>query len=301
MDVVMQRGTHLFVTALDLFFLDCEARRLTDQTLSFYRAKLSLFIRWCEADGLETVEDLTAHHIRRYLVDLHRRDLSSQYQHDIARAIRAFLNYCVRDEILEKSPFTKVQMPRLEKKILDAFSPDDIRRILKGCGTERDRALCLFLLDTGVRASELVALNVEDIDLKTGTVTVRLGKGQKGRTTYVGARTRKQLVRYFAERGNLKGQKPAFAAEWSGKRLTLSGLIQIMRRLQQRSEVATCTCHAFRRTFALNCLRNGMNIYVLARLMGHTDITVLLQYLPLVAEDLQDAHARFGTVDHLLG
>ena len=297
----MQRGTHLFSTVFDLFLLDCEARRLTDQTLSFYRAKLSLFFRWCEADGLEAIQELTAHHIRRYLVELHRRELSSQYQHDIARAIRAFLNYCVRDELLEKSPFAKVQMPRLEKKILEAFTPDDIRRILKNCPSERDRALCLFLLDTGLRASELIALNVEDVDLKTGTVTVRLGKGQKGRTTYVGARTRKQMVRYYSERRNLKGREPAFAAEWSGKRLTLSGLIQIMSRLQERSGVAICTCHTFRRTFALNCLRNGMNIYVLARLMGHTDITVLRQYLPLVADDLQDAHARFGTVDHLLG
>ena len=296
----MQRRTHLFSTALDLFFLDCEARRLTDATLSFYRGKLSLFIRWCEAEGLETIQDLTAHHIRRYLVHLHRRQLSSQYQHDLARAIRAFLNYCVRDELLEKSPFAKVQMPRLEKKILEAFSPDEVRLILKSCRTERDRALCLFLLDTGVRASELIALNVEDVDLKTGMVTVRLGKGQKGRTTYAGARTRKQLTRYFAERGTLKGREPAFATEWAGKRMTLSGLIQLMGRLQERSGVTTCTCHTFRRTFALSCLRNGMNIYVLARLMGHADITVLRQYLPLVEDDLQDAHARFGTVDNLL-
>jgi integrase/recombinase XerD len=192
-------------------------------------------------------------------------------------------------------------MPRLEKKILEAFSADEIRLLLKSCATERDRALCLFLLDTGVRASELVALNVEDIDLKTGMVTVRLGKGQKGRTTYAGARTRKQLRRYFAERDTLKGREPAFITERANKRMTLSGLIQIMGRLQERSGVATCTCHAFRRTFALNCLRNGMNIYVLARLMGHADITILRQYLPLVEDDLQDAHARFGAVDRLLG
>ncbi len=75
----------------------------------------------------------------------------------------------------------------------------------------------------------------------------------------------------------------------------------MMARLQQRSGVATCTCHTFRRTFAINCLRNGMNIYVLARLMGHADITVLRQYLPLIEDDLQEAHARFGAVDNLLG
>lgn len=296
----MQRGTRIFLTALDLFFLDCEARRLTDATLSFYRAKLTLFIRWCEAEGLESVDELTAHHIRRYLVHLHRRNLSSQYQHNLVRAIRAFLNYCVRDEIIEKSPFSKVQMPRLEKKVLEALSPEDIRLILKNCAYDRDRALCLFLLDAGLRASELLALNVEDVDLKTGTVTVRLGKGQKGRTTYIGVHTRKQLRRYYAERGTLRERDPAFVSEMSGKRMTLSGLVQIMRRLQKCSGVPHCTCHTFRRTFALNCLRNGMNIYVLARLMGHADITVLRQYLPFVEDDMQDAHARFGAVDNLL-
>ena len=255
---------------------------------------------WCEAAGSEIIQDLTAHHIRRYLVELHRRNLSSQYQHDLARAIRAFLNYCVRDELLEKSPFDKVQMPRLEKKILEAFSTEEIHRLLKGCTRERDRTLCLFLLDTGLRASELIALNVEDVDIRTGMVTVRLGKGQKGRTTYVGARTRKQLRRYFAERGDPKGRAPAFTSERGGKRLTLSELIQIMARLQKSSGVGTCTCHTFRRTFAIQCLRNGMNVYILARLMGHADITILQQYLALVEEDLQDAHAKYSAVDNLL-
>jgi integrase/recombinase XerD len=204
----MQRGTQLFLTALDLFFLDCEARRLTDGTLSFYHAKLTLFVRWCEAEGLESVQELTAHHIRRYLVHLQRRQLSSQYQHNLARAIRAFLNYCVRDEIIEKSPFDKVQMPRLEKKVLTALTPEEIHTVLRSCHTARDKALCLFLLDSGVRASELIALNLADMDMKSGLVTVQLGKGQKGRTTYIGARSRKELRRYLATLPSAKSQKP---------------------------------------------------------------------------------------------
>lgn len=295
----MHLGTHRFSDALDLFLLDCEARRLTPSTLTFYRVKLSLFFRWCEGDGLQTIQELTSHHIRRYLVHLQRRQLSSQYQNNLARAIRAFLNYCVRDELLDTSPFAKVQMPRIEKKVLAALSQAEIQAILRSCLSERDRALCLVLLDSGVRASELVALNVGDIDLKTGLVSVRLGKGQKGRTTYVGARTRKQLKRYWAGRGTLATDAPAIASETKGTRLRPDGLVQAMERLRRRSGVAACMAHAFRRTFALSCLRNGMNVYVLARLMGHADITILRQYLPFVEADLQEAHARFGTVDHL--
>lgn len=96
--------------------------------------KLSLgvqdYLAHLAESSIETIQDLTAHYIRRYLVELHRRELSSQYQHDLARAIRAFLNYCERDELLEKSPFDKVHMPSLEKKIMVAFSTDEIQRLL---------------------------------------------------------------------------------------------------------------------------------------------------------------------------
>lgn len=297
---MIQRGTHTIDDGYEMFMLDCEARRLTPSTQQFYRAKLRIFLRWCNGNEVETLADLSAHKLRQFLVDQQRRGVSGQYQHNLARAVRAFLNYCVRDELIATSPFSKVQMPRLEKKILTSLSMEEVRAVLRCCPTPRDKAICLCLLDSGVRASELIALNVEHVDLKTGVVMVHCGKGQKGRTTYIGATTRKQLHRYFLSRRELVSQEPLFTSAMTGERLTLSGLVQLMERLRQRSGVDTCTCHAFRRSFALNCLRNGMNIYVLARLMGHADITILRQYLPLIENDLQEAHMRFGAVDNLI-
>lgn len=297
----MQRGTFSLRDALDIFLLDCEARRLTAGTRQFYRSKLRVFLAWCDDEGVEQLDRLSAHDIRRFLVHIQRRGLSSQYQHNLARAIRAFLNFCVRDELLERSPFDRVQMPRLEKKILQAFSTQDIQQILRHCLSDRDRAICLFLLDSGVRLSELVALTVDDVNVDTGEVWVRAGKGQKQRTCYIGVRTRKQLKRYLASRDTLWGQAPLFASQATGDALTVSGMVQVMKRLRNRSGVDHCTCHTFRRTFALTCLRNGMNIYVLARLMGHSDITVLRKYLALVEADLQKAHKEFGVIDSLIG
>ena len=296
----MQRGTFSIQDGMDIFLLDCEARRLTASTRQFYRGKLSTFIAWCEDAGIRQLAELSAHDIRRFLVHIQRRQLSSQYQHNLARAIRAFLNFCVRDELIERSPFDKVQMPRLEKKILQAFSTQDIQRILRHCTSDRDRAICLFLLDSGVRVSELIALTVDDINVDTGEVWVRAGKGQKQRTCYIGVKTRKQLKRYLASRETLWGQAPLFASEATGDHLTISGMVQLMKRLRKHAEVDHCTCHTFRRTFALTCLRNGMNIYVLARLMGHSDIIILRQYLALVEADLQQAHKEFGAVDSLI-
>lgn len=295
-----QLGTHTLNDALEMFMLDCEARRLTPATRQFYKGKIGMFVRWCGENDVELLTDISAHKVRLFFVGLQRRELSSQYQNNLGRAIRAFCNYCVRDELMENTPFGKVQLPRVEKKILAALTTSEIPTILKSCQSARDRALCLCLLDSGIRASELIALNVEDIDLATGIINVHCGKGQKGRVTYIGVTTRKQLHRYWVKRTDLSPKSPAFSSTMTGERLTLSGLVQLMERLRLRSGVAICTCHTFRRTFALNCLRNGMNIYVLARLMGHADITILRQYLPLIESDLQEAHARFGTVDNLL-
>ena len=86
-----------------MFLLDCAARRLTEGTLQFYQSKLSTFFRWCHQREIDALEEITAHAIRRFLVDIQRRQLSGQYQHNLARAIRAFLNYCVRDELCASS------------------------------------------------------------------------------------------------------------------------------------------------------------------------------------------------------
>lgn len=80
-------------------------------------------------------------------------------------------------------------MLRLEKKILEPICPEDIQRILKACRYKRDKAICLFLLDSGVRATELCMLDVDDLNMDTGEVKVRADKGQKGRSAHSFRRT----------------------------------------------------------------------------------------------------------------
>lgn len=286
--------------AFDLFLLDAQARGLASSTINTYKIKVRPFLDWCEAEGIEPLCAVTPIHLRRFLVYLQRQPFSSRYRYNIAKATKTFFNYCVSDELIEVSPFAKVKTPRLEKKILPALTPDELKAVLKACSSIRDQTICTFLLDSGVRASELVALNGEDIELRTGAVTVKQGKGHKDRVTYVGAKTRKLLRRYYMERGIPHTKEPVFVSATSGQRLTLFGLAQLMERLRVRSGVSNCTCHTFRRTFALSCLRNGMNVYVLARLMGHSDITVLRHYLALVEHDLANAHERYGPADNML-
>lgn len=290
-----QRLTTL-ADAFELFILDCKSRRFTRKTLLFYQGRLSLFFRWCgEAKPLH---ELTSTDIKKYFVTLQERELSSAYIHSFGRAIRTFCNYCVRDELLEKSPFAKVKMPILAKKVLPALTADQVDAILGACMTKRDKTLMLLLLDSGLRASEAVNLNVGDIDIKTGSVTVHQGKQQKDRITFVGATVRKAIKLYLMERDRPEVREPLFVSERTGERLTYFGLAQVIKDLRTNAGVSF-SAHTCRRTFAINMLRGGCNIFVLAKLMGHADITVLKGYLDIVRDDLQSAHEKFGPVDNM--
>ena len=163
-------------------------------------------------------------------------------------------------------------MPRLDRRVLPALSDAEVRRLLSACKLERDRAIILFLLDTGCRAFEAVQVNGEDIDLQSGDVRIRQGKGRKERIVFLGQNARAQLIRYYHDRGTPESKDPVWISEKSSERLTTSGLHQILKRLGRYAHVEHCGPHTFRRTFALWSLRNGMDIFRLARLMGHADI-----------------------------
>lgn len=306
----MAQGTAPKLTiesAVDLFILDARARRFTASTLRFYRGRLGLFQRWLADAGVLFLADIESSHIKRYFVSLQEAGRSSAYVHSFGRAIRAWLNYCVRDEVIAISPFNRVKMPVLEKKVKGALSGEEVRKLLRACNSERDRAIVLLLLDAGLRASELLALKVGDIDLDTGAVTIQMGKGQKGRYSWLGLKTRRQVGRYLLKErhGDASAGAPLFmtkptAGRGRGKRLGYKGLQQMLLKTAERAKVEGATAHALRRTFAINCLRNGMDIHTLAKLMGHADTKVLEYYLPFIQSDLEQAHEKHGPVDHML-
>jgi len=157
--------------------------------------------------------------------------------------------------------------------------------------------LLMALLDTGARASEFIALGIDDADLITGAVLIRHGKGDKPRSVFIGKKTRRTIRAYLKARDD---NSPALWVTDERSPLTVAGLRQILIRRAKSAGIETPTAHQFRRAFALEMLRAGVNIYVLARLMGHKNLAVLWRYLALITADLQDAHAKASPVDGVL-
>lgn len=293
----LPKAVYTLVETYYLFELDNRARGLSARTHEHYAFHLHRFFAWCEVQQVTLLHQVTPVHLRTYLVHLQELNWSDWSVHDTARSIRRFFRFCLAEGLLDVSPMARVRMPRTPKKILPAFTPEDVDKLLQAATTRRDTALLLFLLDTGARVAECAALDLADVDPKTGMVHIRHGKGDKSRYVFMGARTSKAVMRYTMGRN-----RAPVAALWlteSGGRLTLNGLRQILKRIGKRAGVDHCHPHTFRRTFALWSLRAGMSIYHLQRLMGHADITVLKQYLDLVTDDVQAAHQAAGIVDRL--
>jgi len=305
---------------LQAFLLDREAARCSAKTIIHYEGTAGRFVDFLEARGVRAVGGILPQHIRAYLVGLQARGMKDTTQHAHARGIKAWLNWLVAEGDLAESPMRRVSMPRLEKRVPEPFSREEMGCLLAACGQvggkshlqvgrptcgrgtadgARDYAILLGLLDTGLRAAEFVGLRVGDVDMRTGLITV-VGKGRKQRVVRLGARARGALLRYLAGRGDAAPGEPLWARAGDGRGLTVNGLQNVLRRLGVRAGVAPCSPHRFRRTFAVWCLRDGMDLASLRMLMGHADLTVLLRYLALAREDVERAHRDHSPVDRLL-
>lgn len=284
--------------AVNSFIIDRKANRCTPRTLEHYKTRLGAFSQFLTGQTVSHIDKITPTHIRLYYIHLQEKKLSSHTIHTCARAIRAFLNFCVKEELLDKSPMAKVAMPQRDKLKPNYLTATEVHKLLTACESERETAVLLVLLDTGLRATELVNLNGGDIDHTSGAVTVHQGKGRKDRTVFIGNRTRKQLFRYYRKVGKPGEGDPLFHSEKTGERLTRWGLRQMLTRIGARCKVKVSP-HKVRRTFATWVWKSGIDVHTLRDLMGHSDLTTLPAYLGIDADDLQRAHIQHGPVDHL--
>ena len=293
-------STHL-ETWLEAFLLDRKSQNMSSHTIQFYRAELQRFAGFAESQVITDVMQITPNTIRAFLAWLEETGHNPGGRHAAYRALKAFLRWFESEVEPDnwKNPVNKIKPPKLAQDVLEPAALEDIGALLKVCGADllgaRDRAIFLFLLDTGARANEALSVDVEDVDLVTGAVMIRMGKGRKSRTVFLGQKSRKALRAY------LKGRRDNCAALFAsddGKRLAYGGLRGIVTRRASQAGIDPPELHSFRRAFAINMLRAGVDVYSLQELMGHADLQVLRRYLKLTSVDLRAAHVKGSPADN---
>ena len=219
---------------MERFLRVCRSRNLAKGALDFYSKKLSGFIRLCASLSIEDLQQVTPDTIRDFLLSLAEKGHKPAGVHCYYRAIRTFLRWYEFEVEPDgwKNPIRKVKAPIVPLEPLDPVSIETVKALTDTCKIEnltssRDHSILLFLLDTGVRMAELLALNKEDVDIYTGVVVIRSGKGRKPRNVYLGDTSRHVLRRYLKKR---KDFNPALWITRSGTRLKQSGLQMMLRR-----------------------------------------------------------------------
>ncbi|MBI2855028.1 MAG: tyrosine-type recombinase/integrase [Chloroflexi bacterium] len=220
------------------------------------------------------------------------------------RTLKAFFSWCVKEGLIPDSPLTNVKHPIVDQTIIPTYTTTDIQHMLDACpaGTRlglRNRAIILTLLDSGLRAEELVEIAFpRDYNGDEGRVKVH-GKGRKERTVRVGYMAQKAILKWLLVRPNNCDR--LFTSE-EGKPLTRSGLSHLIGDIGKQANITSTRCspHTFRHTFAVNFLKNGGQQLDLKELLGHKTLAMIERYIRYCqSENAIEKHRQFSPADRM--
>lgn len=264
------------------------------------------------------LDDITTDHIRAFLVA--NAHLSEKSRHSIQIALSSLWTWSTIEGYATDHIIRPISLPKIYAPDVIPFTQAEVRDLLKACertnsyhsnrhpaGTSnerptalRDKAIITFLVDTGIRASELCALAVADANMATRTVSVE-GKGKKRRSIHFAKRCHRALWRYHTTRqDHLQDDQPLFhvgevdTPDPFERRV----LARLLHRIGKRAGIQPANPHRFRHTFAIESLRNGCNLFALQDLLGHSSLEMVRRYARIVQADRAAAHKISSPADN---
>lgn len=240
------------------------------------------------------LEDITGMDLRYYYgIMRERRGIKMSTMQTRLHYLSSFWDFLITEELVHNNPVKKVGLLKLEKTIKRPYSAEELEALRVNSLSLRDRALVEFLYSTGVRVSELVALNVGDVEMGKQELIV-YGKGSKERKTYLTDGAKFYLRRYLRERG-AKANEPLFVtSDNPHNRLTVAGIQYTLRQLGDRAGVKGVHPHRFRRTIATDLLNRGMPIEQVKDFLGHEKLDTTMIYCTVKTENVQASHRKFA-------
>ncbi len=286
-------------------------RNLSPHTLRNYLSDLKQFDQFLLREGFDrdkkekiTIKMIDHHVIRRYLGALAKVCAKSSVGRKLA-ALRSFFRYLLKEGRIARDPLSFFSAPKQEKPLPAFLSVDEVFHLLggvRGVGflPVRDRAVLEVFYSTGIRVSELVGLNWNDIDFPLGIIRV-VGKGSKERIVPIGEIALQALRDYNAEqekklKGAVKGAQPVFLNR-RGSRITTRSVARIVEKHLKASGIPVrMGPHGLRHTFATHLLNSGADLRVIQELLGHASLSTTQRYTHVNLDQLtavyDKAHPR---------
>lgn len=277
-------------------------KKLSENTLQSYKRDLVQFEEYVDSNKYNFLK-MTEEDMKKYFT--HLQDIgkkTSTISRNIA-SIRSFYQFLVRNKKIKRDPTEKIQSPKVEKKAPCVLSSQEVELLLeqpknidlKGI---RDKAMLEFAYATGMRVTEIISLDIDDVNLKDGLVTCRNGARQ--RNIPLGSLSLKALAEYIENSRpilikdeNIK----ALFVNTNGKRLTRQGFWKIVKYYKEQAHITKdITPHVLRHSFATHLLQNGADLKSIQTMLGHSDISSTQVYMQFQDESIKNiykhAHPR---------
>jgi site-specific recombinase XerD len=299
-----------FSQAVEGYLLAANGRRLSPYTIRDYVTTFNKFVRFLNEDP--PLEDINVIQVEKFLAI---QPVSKKTVLNYHIGLSALWTWAFEEGLVKEHLIHKVRRIKPEKKAIKPYSEDDIKNMINALNqtlvysrpgkresfhrlpdTDRNRAILYLLLDTGIRASELINLQINQADLRNRRIFV-MGKGSKERTIPFSPRTGQIIWKYLTQRKEDSFGDLLFTTR-EGRQLTRSRLLRIITTIGKRAGVMKTNVHRFRHTFAVNYLRNGGDAYSLQMMLGHSTLEMVKTYLALAQADLDANHLQASPVSN---
>ncbi len=283
-------------------------KRVSEHTLSGYMRDLGFFVEFqvvrkdvFEPSGVNRLD------LRRFVASLHREGLKPATIARKMSAVRSFFRFLVRDGRLETNPCGELRTPRQPKRAPRFLSPDDTARLIEHPVTDtpsglRDRAILELTYGAGLRVSEVVGIDLPNLDLDEGVVRV-LGKGSKTRIVPIGRHAVTAINTWLLRRGELaaKGRSSALFVNQKGGRLSARSVQRLVARSRLACQQGGATPHWLRHACATHMLNSGADLRSIQEMLGHSSLSTTQRYTHVDLQSLMkvydNAHPRARSRD----
>jgi site-specific recombinase XerD len=276
--------------------LAMRAERKSAATIASYTEGVLAFLRWAEAADVNP--ELTKTSVQAFTADLLDAGAQAATARTRHMALRQFATWLTEEGEIDSNPLLGVKPPKLDSKVVDALSDEQLRLLIKACAGKgfmdrRDDAIVRLMAETGLRAGEVISMQVADMDLQQGRATVRRGKGGKGRVVPFGAQTAAAVDRYM--RARRSHRLSAAGALWlggGGQTFSYHGLNIALKRRAHLAGIEGFHLHLLRHTAATRWLRAGGSEGGLMAVAGWSTRSMVDRYTGASAAERAATEAR---------
>ena len=281
-----------------LSFLQSE-KKLSKNTLESYKRDIKDYIAFLNTNEL-TILNSTKENVEKYIAEENKQKKTASTISRHIASLRSFYQYLYSNKLIKENPMVGIEAPKIVRKTPQILSNSQVELLLEqpkpvDLKGKRDKAMLELVYATGLRVTELINLNVDDVDFKSGYIKC-VGAKDKQRIIPIGNLARKALDDYInsAREYMVKDKKnTSLFVNVTGNRLTRQGFWKIIKYYQEQANIdVDITPHTLRHSFAVHLLENGADIDVIQEMLGHTDKTSTQVYMSMTQNRLKDVYKK---------